>query len=170
MTNRCLAEDKLLAQCTARLDSGGTPSGTAFFVAPSYAMTAAHVVQGTLDLPVVLINQQGAWTGHAEAIWPPRDPGWLKMPDPYPPPDVALVRIDAGPPHPCVRVATRRPPGGTVVIAQGHRRHIADHNAVAAETGSFTLTGALQTSDPDHAFAQARTRTGQRGHERRAGT
>jgi len=37
---------RLLVACSARLDTDAGPQGTAFFVAPGFAVTAAHVVGG----------------------------------------------------------------------------------------------------------------------------
>jgi len=148
MSERHPAE-RLLAQCTARLDADGLPRGTAFFVAPRYAITSAHVVSGLPGLPVVLHNRQGVWAGQAEEVWPPAYPGWLGLPDPYPAPDVALIRIDDGPVHLCALLAERLPADGTDVKAWGHGSHFDAGKTVTAETETFRLTGELETPDPD---------------------
>jgi len=148
MTDRRKAES-LLAACTVRLDAyDGPPRGTAFFVAPGYAMTAAHVVGGARGLPVQLHGRPGFWPGHVENVWPPADAGSPMSGQPYPPPDLALIRIDDGPAHMCALLSDRRPAGGAAVIARGHGRNF-DGLTVTAETESFTLTGELETPDPD---------------------
>ena len=142
MTDRHPAQ-RLLELCTVRVECDGTAKGTAFFVAPGYAMTAAHVVGGALGLSVVLRSEQGTWNGRVTNLWPPGNCEWTHVPDPYPPPDVALIGINDGPRHLCAFLARKRPRAGAEVMALGHGRHFARRDVVAVETESFTLTGEL---------------------------
>lgn len=135
----------LLARCTARLDMAGGPAGTAFFVAPGYAVTAAHVVNGIEGQQVWLYSPPSSWQAHVDDVRPAAStvaPGRL-----YPPPDVALLRIDGGPEHLCALLARQLPTVGTPVLVRGHTRSL-DAVTVTAETESFQLTGELETPDP----------------------
>jgi hypothetical protein len=135
----------LLAACTVRLDTGQGPQGTAFFVAPHYAVTAAHVVGGERDLRVSLAGEQGSWRGHVEDTRPPAAAAAAGRP--YPAPDVALIRIDDGPGHLCALLGHQLTGDDARVIARGHTRTLNGIN-VTAETESFDLTGELETPVP----------------------
>jgi Trypsin-like peptidase domain len=136
----------LLARCTVRLDTDHGPQGTAFFVAPGYAVTASHVVDGREGLGVWLHSRAGSWRGHVESARPSADavPGDGRT---YAPPDVALIRIDEGPEHLCALLADHLPDDNLPVFVRGHTRTFDTVN-VTAETESFTLTGELETPDP----------------------
>jgi Trypsin-like peptidase domain len=136
----------LLAACSVRLDTDAGPQGTAFFVAPGYAVTAAHVVGGINGLPVLLCGESCNWRGHVADARPPlaSEPA---SGSPYPPPDIALITIDDGPEHSCALLGRQFPGTGARVIARGHTRTFSQV-AVTAETESFTLTGTLETTDP----------------------
>ena len=139
----------LLARCTARLDISGGPAGTAFFVAPGYAVTAAHVVGGTAELDVWLHSPRGSWQGHVKDVRPAvATPAAVVPGRPYPAPDVALIRIDDGPEHLCAMLGGQLPDDGTPVSVRGHTRTF-DGVAVTAETESFRLSGELETPDPE---------------------
>ena len=140
--------EHLLALATLRLDAGDVTRGTAFFVAPDYAVTAAHVVRGVTGGQIHLTGRIGTWTGQVEDIRPPVRAHPPSQDKPYPPPDVALIRVDQGPAHMCALLGNRRPASGTRVLARGHSRALGGP-AVTAETESFTLTGELETPDPD---------------------
>jgi hypothetical protein len=135
----------LLAACTVRLDTDRGPQGTAFFVAPRYAVTAAHVVDGEKDLRVSLAGGPGSWQGHVEDARPPAFAAAAGQP--YPAPDVALIRIDHGPEHLCALLGDQLSGDGARVVARGHTRTFDGMN-VTAETESFRLTGELETPVP----------------------
>jgi hypothetical protein len=135
----------LLKACSARLDAEDGPLGTAFFVAPGYAISAAHVVRGAVGLPVQLTDGQSRWHGHVVDARPPGSPEVLRT-SPYPAPDLALMKIDRGPEHRCALLSTRPAVGGRM-MTRGYTR-TSDQAAVTAETEKFRLTGDLETSDP----------------------
>ena len=140
------AAKDLLATCSARLDTDEGPQGTAFFVAPGYAVTAAHVVSGADGLPVLLSEGPDRWSGHVADVRPPLA-GEIASESPYPAPDIALIKIDDGPEHACALLGRQFPDTGVWVMARGHTRTF-DQQAVTAETESFRLTGTLETPDP----------------------
>lgn len=137
---------KLLGGCSARIDTQAGPQGTAFFVAPGFAVTAAHVVDGVAGLAVRLSGGSHNWRGHVAAVRPPC-PGDLASTSPYPAPDIALIKIDEGPRHACALLAAHAPEIGARVMAYGYTRAF-DHVAVTAETESFRLVGTLETPTP----------------------
>lgn len=135
----------LLATCSARLEAGGRPQGTAFFVAPGYAVTAAHVIGGTEGLQVVLREGALSWHGHVADVRPPHA---LTAADsaPYPAPDIALIKVDNGPDHACALLNAQFPNLGAWVMARGYTDTF-DKLSVTAETESFRLSGRLETAD-----------------------
>jgi Trypsin-like peptidase domain len=135
----------LLASCSARLDTGAGPQGTAFFVAPGYAVTAAHVVGGGDGLPVQLSEGTHSWHGHVVDVRPAV--GEIDDATLYAAPDIALVEIDDGPEHACALLGRQFPEGEARVIARGYTRTF-NEVTVTAETETFRLTGILETSDP----------------------
>jgi len=134
----------LLARCTARLDTAGGPAGTAFFVAPGYAVTAAHVVGGAAGIDVWLHSPPGNWQGQVQDVRPAA--AAVVAGRPYPPPDAALIRIAGGPQHLCALLGGQLPGDGTPVSVRGHTRTF-DTVTVTAETESFQLSGELETPD-----------------------
>jgi Trypsin-like peptidase domain len=136
----------LLASCSARLDTDAGPQGTAFFVAPGYAVTAAHLTGGNAGLPVRLSEGPHLWYGHVADVRPPLAIE-IAGASPYPAPDIALIKIDNGPEHACALLASQFPDLGVRVMTRGHT-HIFDQLAVTAETESFRLTGTLETPVP----------------------
>jgi hypothetical protein len=134
--------EKLLALCTLRLDAGDGPRGTAFFTAPRYAITAAHVIRDVEE--VRLHGKLGTWEGYVQDIRPRS----LEEAGPFapsPPPDLALLSVDRGPDHSCVLLSETNPGAGTPVLVWGHSRAF---DAVAAESELFTISGELETPDP----------------------
>lgn len=139
------AED-LLVTCSARLDTDAGPQGTAFFVAPGYAVSAAHVTGGSAGVPVWLSEGPHRWHGHVADVRPPLN-SKIAGTSPYPAPDIALIAIDGGPEHACALLASKLPELGGRVMARGHT-HTFDQLTVTAETESFRLTGTLETPVP----------------------
>jgi len=136
----------LLVTCSARLDTDAGPQGTAFFVAPGFVVTAAHVVGGADGLPVRLSEGQHRWRGHVADVRPP-SAGEMAATAPYPAPDIALIGIDEGPEHACALLGKHFPGEGVRVMARGYTPTF-DHRSVTAETETFRLTGLLETPDP----------------------
>lgn len=136
----------LLASCSARLDTAAGPQGTAFFVAPGYAVTAAHVISGAEGLAVRLSEGTRSWNGRVIDVCPPLADESASQ-SPYPAPDIALIKIDDGPEHACALLGRQLPVAGVWVTARGHTRTF-DQLAVTAETESFRLSGVLETPDP----------------------
>jgi hypothetical protein len=136
----------LLSACSARLDIDAGPRGTAFFVAPGYAVTAAHVIDGAAGLPVQLTEGGRSWHGHVADVRPPLA-GNTANESPYPAPDIALIKIDDGPDHACALLATQRLDLGSRVMTRGYTSTF-DRLSVTAETETFRLTGTLETPDP----------------------
>jgi hypothetical protein len=136
----------LLATCSARLDTDAGPQGTAFFVAPGYAVTAAHVTGGTAGLPVWLSEGPRLWHGRVADVCPPLS-SEIAGASLYPAPDLALITIDDGPAHACALLASQLPELGARVMTRGHT-HTFDQLMVTAETESFRLTGTLETPVP----------------------
>ena len=136
----------LLAACSARLDTDAGPQGTAFFVSPGYAVTAAHVIGGAEGLPVRLTEGSRSWRGHVADVCP-RLAGKVASEAPYPAPDMALIEVDDGPEHACALLGRQFPDLGVRVIARGHTSTF-DQLSVTPETETFRLTGTLETPDP----------------------
>ena len=138
---------RLLVACSARLDTDAGPQGTAFFVAPGFAVTAAHVIGGVNGLGVQLSEGPRSWRGHVVDVRPSlaRE---IAATSPYPAPDIALIEVDEGPRHACALLAEHPPAENARVMARGYTRTL-DQLAVTAETETFRLTGMLETTDPD---------------------
>lgn len=137
----------LLELCTARLDASDGPLGTAFFVAPEYALTCSHVVRGRVGLQVRLAGPAGSWSGHVVDAHPALGAGRELPEGLYPAPDVALVRVEPGGAPTCALLA-----GGAVdlraeVVVRGYTASF-DQNSVTAESGTFSVDGRLETPDP----------------------
>ena len=138
---------RMLAGCSARLDTDAGPQGTAFFVAPGFAVTAAHVVGGADGLRVRLSEGERSWRGHVADVRPPRA-GDIASTSPYPAPDIALIEVDEGPQHACAVLGKHHAREDARVMARGYTRTL-DQLSVTAETETFRLTGMLETTDPD---------------------
>jgi len=146
MTPHVLAE-KMLASCTLRVEIDNAAQGTAFFVAPGYAITAAHVVGGSCGTGVHLHGPLSSWTGHVVEVRPEVRGDAPAAGRLAPPPDVALIQIAGGATHSCVLLGDRGIATGTPVLARGYTRSFGDQE-VTAETESFAVTGELETADP----------------------
>ena len=138
---------RLLLACSARLDTDAGPQGTAFFVAPRFAVTAAHVIGGVNGLEVQLNEGSRNWRGHVVGVHPSlhRKIATTSL---YPAPDVALIKVDEGPRHACALLAKYPSTHDAEVMARGYTDTL-DQRAVTAETETFRLTGVLETTDPD---------------------
>jgi Trypsin-like peptidase domain len=145
--NRDEVAGRMLVACSARLDTDAGPQGTAFFVAPGFAVTAAHVIGGVNGREVRLSEGTCKWRGHVVDVRPSlvREIAATSL---YPAPDVALIEVDEGPRHACALLAKHPPAEDTRVMARGYTRTL-DQRAVTAETETFRLTGMLETTDPD---------------------
>lgn len=134
----------LLASSTACLDTGEGPAGSAFFIAPGYAITAAHVVGGQAGIPVALRGPAATWHGHVSDTRPPgpADAGGL-----YPAPDLALIEVTDGPAHSCVLLCAGEVPAGSPALVSGYTFTFADE-AATGESEYFTVSGELGTTDP----------------------
>jgi hypothetical protein len=135
----------MLAACSARLENDVSPLGTAFFVAPGLAVTAAYVVGGANGLRVRLSEGQQNWRGHVVDVRP-SSAGGIALTALYPAPDIALIELEEGPRHTCALLAKHRARENARVMARGYTL---DQLSVTAETETFRLTGILETTDPD---------------------
>jgi hypothetical protein len=145
--NRDEIARRLLVACSARLDTDAGPQGTAFFVAPGFAVTAAHVIGGVNGQGIRLSEGTRNWRGHVVDVRPPLTRE-IAATSPYPAPDVALIEVDEGPRPACALLAKHPPAENARVMARGYTRTL-DQQAVTAETETFRLTGMLETTDPD---------------------
>ena len=141
------AARRLLASCSALLRINERPRGTAFFIAPGWAVTAAHVVDGAEGTNVQLSEATDIWSGHVADARPSSDTV-IAGTSPYPAPDVALIRIDEGPAHACALLGQRLPHIRTSVMARGYTETY-NLDAVTEETETFKVAGSLATEDPD---------------------
>jgi vWA-MoxR associated protein C-terminal domain/Trypsin-like peptidase domain len=116
--------------------------GSGFFVAPGWVLTCAHVLRrveggkpvwkgdgpigighaGTVLRGEVAVALPGAEHAPANGLWP-----W---------PDLALIRVENPPPHPCVRLSERIPSGQVPLSFHGmaavyhDRPHVWSNNSV----------------------------------------
>jgi Trypsin-like peptidase domain len=137
---------QLLELCTARLDTTGGPVGTAFFVAPRYAVTCSHVVGGTVGLPVYLEGRAGKWKGRVTDALPAHGTAQQSAGERYEAPDVALIHVETGATPTCALLARRPADLCVPVVARGYTATY-DENSITAESGVFTVDGYLETPD-----------------------
>ena len=137
----------LLELCTARLDASDGPLGTAFFVAPEYALTCSHVVRGRVGLQVRLAGPAGSWSGHVVDAHPASGPIENFLRALYPAPDVALIRVEPGGAPTCALLADGPVDLRAEVVVRGYTASF-DQNSVTAESGTFSVDGRLETPDP----------------------
>nr|WP_225954994.1 trypsin-like peptidase domain-containing protein [Kibdelosporangium phytohabitans] len=131
----------MLASCVARVDADGHPIGTAFFVAPGWAVTAAHVAEWHGRTLVMRVREQSL-TGTVVKVWPLNSSGLSR----HPLPDLALVRLDETD-HPCVRLADQAPNMHTKFMALGFTRTLGESFARLETTTDLKYGGEM--SDPD---------------------
>jgi len=136
---------ELLTCCSARLDTGPDAAGTAFFVSPGYAVTAAHVAGGVIGSAVQLSEGTDCWSGQVVDVRPTTanrpTPG-----APYPAPDLALIRISDGPEHSCALLRGELTLHSRVLVRGYTKRFPSD--GPTAETERFKLSGDLETPCP----------------------
>jgi hypothetical protein len=161
------AARRLLASCSALLRINERPRGTAFFIAPGWAVTAAHVVDGAEGTNVQLSEATDIWSGHVADARPSSDTV-IAGTSPYPAPDVALIRIDEGPAHACALLGQRLPHIRTSVMARGYTETY-NLDAVTEETETFKVAGSLATEDPDCTLVKTGPGRGHHGDERSTG-
>jgi Trypsin-like peptidase domain len=108
MTRLNWAEAEAIIRCTARVeisrDGSWRPSGTAFFVAPGTLLTCAHVIPSGAPARVSWWGPNGRVELDVETLC--RIPH-VEAVDPFPLPDVAVLRVRADaklPEHPVVRL------------------------------------------------------------------
>jgi len=146
MISPVTAQD-LLALCTMRLDVNGTATGTALVVAPRYAVATAHQVNGRRRTEVALCSRTGdTMLGHIEDVRPPARSVPAVRSSTYPPPDLALIRLQAEAPI-CALLAGQRPALNSEVVAYGYTCTF-DACSVTAESEAFVLSGELETTLP----------------------
>ena len=97
MSERELTLQDLLRECTLRVDVGGDPKGTGFYVAPATIVTAAHVVEavtlssGVGTPRVTVVGPSGVPQGvEVEKRWPEEDV------------DLAILKLTTLVEHSCV--------------------------------------------------------------------
>jgi hypothetical protein len=139
---------QVLPGCTVRLDVGGASRGTAFFAAPQYALTTAHNIAGLSGVRVEMAGSAAQWTGEVEDVRPSAGEWQGSGEGLHPPPDVALIRLKTGPSHPCVPLSRTFPVIDRRVLVRGYSRSF-NGSAVTAESEAFTVTGELDTTNPD---------------------
>ncbi|MET7832494.1 tetratricopeptide repeat protein [Micromonospora sediminicola] len=131
-------------------DAAGLLLGTAFFVAPGVAVTAAHVVHDAPDDLVFAPDRQGVqralkvWNKHPQTIAPGLDPLM------YPLPDLAIVAAQPGmfDDMPCVLLG---PPGtARELTAIGHSRRSIDlPGSFGPDVATFTFEAILEEQGID---------------------
>lgn len=138
--------EELLASCSALLHTDAGPQGTAFFVAPGYAITAAHVVDGAEGLAVQLTERASTWRGRVTAVRP-RGASTAGDTATYPAPDLALITVEDGPAHACALLGQEIPEPNARLMVRGYTRTF-DRVSVTAETETFRRSGTVDTADP----------------------
>ncbi len=140
--------ESLVRQATVPLtDAAGVLLGTAFFVAPGLAITAAHVVHGVIDDLVFAPNRHGELrtlkvrAKHPETV----APGIER----YPLPDLAVLSaVDGGfEDMPCVLLG--RPGAATELLAIGHGRSIDPRAAYGDDLARLSVEGIIQEQGTD---------------------
>lgn len=130
-------------------DAAGNLLGTAFFVAPGLAVTAAHVLHDAVDGAVFAPDRQGvqhavgSWSTYPKVIAPATDP------DRYPLPDLALLTVREGEfdDTPCVRLG--RSGAAADLLAVGYSRPLDPRETIGENVVLFTYEGTIQEQGVD---------------------
>lgn len=133
--------EKLLAACTPLVHVDNKPVGTAFYVAPGWAITAAHVVKWP-EIQVKLVDSNAMLTGRVAQVWPDvtGSSGVHGLPD------LALIKVD-GTDHPCVRLSDRTPSVHTTFMVYGHTNTYGRDRVRPEITANLRYSGLLD--DPE---------------------
>jgi hypothetical protein len=135
----------LLASCTARVVFDGAVQGTAYFVAPGRAISAAHVVKGLAGLHVDLETEDGRTFGATVLSAWPESRGDRQI---WPPPDLALLAVGSDD-HPCAQLTRQTPVDGAELKVRGFTRSM-NLGRVVAETGLTRYDGQITPPGEDH--------------------
>jgi vWA-MoxR associated protein C-terminal domain/Trypsin-like peptidase domain/vWA-MoxR associated protein middle region 0 len=139
---------QLLRDCLVQIDSAdGDPAGSGFFIAPDYVLTCSHVLGSQPRGPVTGKWNGRQWSGTVDYASPSppgtqdtgSDNGTAAI---WPEPDLAVIRVEGGAAHPCVRVSPAEPEEGSLMIAAGRRLPFGDvpddfTSATLEYTGKF---------------------------------
>ena len=140
---------QLLRDCLVQIDStDGRPAGSGFFVAPGYVLTCSHVVKRRAQSPVTGQWHGAPWSGTVVYASPPPPPGKDDEDSEddtstiWPEPDLAVIHLEGGITHPCVRLSPRETEEGLQVVAAGRRQPFGDvpgdfFSATMEYTGKF---------------------------------
>jgi hypothetical protein len=104
-------------------------------------------VRGKIGLPARLEGLAGDWSGH---VIDARPAAVSKADVPagrYPPPDVALIRVEPSSSSACALLADRPAGLRAHVLVRGYTASLGQ-NSVTAESGTFKFDGLLKTPDP----------------------
>lgn len=140
--------EELVRQATVPLtDAAGQLLGTAFFVAPGLAITAAHVVHRAVQGRVFAPDRQGVERSLTVRVQHP--PTVAPGVEPYPLPDLAI--LDAAPGYfedtPCVLMG--RPGPTKELLAFGYSKSIDPRHAFAPDLARLECEGILQVQGVD---------------------
>jgi hypothetical protein len=131
---------QLLRDCLVQIEGAdGSPAGSGFFIAPGYVLTCSHVLRRQAQNPVDVRWHDRLHTGEVVYASAPPRPGTDAADDHvpiWPEPDLAVIRLDADTAHPCVRLGSREPAEGSLMVAAGRRIPFGD---IAGEFSSARL-------------------------------
>jgi tetratricopeptide (TPR) repeat protein len=135
--------ENLVRQATVPLvDPAGTLLGTAFFVAPGIAVTAAHVVRSVVDDVVFALDRSGDTRAMSVQS---RHPSYVAPGvEPYPLPDLAVLvaQPDKFDGVPCVLLEA---PGATTsLLALGYSRSIDPRAKFGPDLASLEVEGIIE--------------------------
>ena len=140
--------EELVRQATVPLtDAAGGLLGTAFFIAPGLAVTAAHVVHGALERKVFAPDSHGVQRALTVRVQHP--PTVAPGVDPYPLPDLAL--LDAAPGQfedtPCVFLQC--PGTAKELLAFGYSKSIDPRGVYAPDVARLDFEAAVRVQGVD---------------------
>lgn len=140
-------------------DTSDTFLGSGFFIAPNWVLTCAHVVRRREENEVAVVYEErpglttSTVTGEVAVVLPDRS--GLPVHGPWPPPDLALVRLREPVAHDCVYVSER--PGayygdGVVyysgwVDVGGELRRLSGTCAVQGTSGGWSSGAQIRLGD-----------------------